>query len=101
MEADNNSNISDDTTHYCGIGEAMKLIAHHFDSDKRKLREFVENVDILFELVDPTKHEVLLKFVKAMITDARSKLVVRDLAHSWGLIKAILEENYATRHTLD
>ena len=32
---------------------------------------------------------------------ARSKLVVRDLTHSWEHIKAILEENYATRRTLD
>jgi hypothetical protein len=28
-------------------------------------------------------------------------LLVRDLTHSWGLVKAILEENYATRRTLD
>ena len=31
----------------------MKLIAHPFDGDKRKLREFIENVDVVFELVDP------------------------------------------------
>jgi len=73
-----------------------------FDGDKRKLRELIENVDVVFELVDPSKHDVLLKFVKAKITgDARSKLMVRDLTHSWELVKAILEENYATRHKLD
>jgi len=84
----------------CSIGEAMKLIAHPFDGDKRKLREFIENVDVVFELVDPSKHDVLLKFVKAKITgDARSKLMVRDLTHSWELVKAILEENYATTRT--
>jgi len=27
--------------------------------------------------------------------------MVRDLTHSWELVKAILEENYMTRHTLD
>ena len=44
----------------------------------------------------------LLKFVKAKITgDARSKLMVRDLTHSWEQVKAILGENYATRRTLD
>ena len=80
----------------------MKLITHSFDSDKRKLREFIENVVVVFELVDPAKHNVLLKFVKTKITrDARSKLMVRDLTHSWELVKAILEENYATRRTLD
>jgi hypothetical protein len=102
MEADNSSNVSEDTTRYCSVGEAMKLIAHPFDGDKRKLREFIENVDVVFELVDPSKHDVLLKFVKDKITgDARSKLMVRDLTHSWELVKAILEENYATRRTLD
>jgi hypothetical protein len=41
-------------------------------------------------------------FVKAKITgDTRSKLMVRDLTHSWKLVKAILEENYTTRCTLD
>lgn len=62
MDADNSSGASDDASHYCSIGEAMKLIAHPFDGDKRKLREFIENVDVVFELVDPSKHDILLKF---------------------------------------
>ena len=102
MEPDNSSDVSEDTKQYCSIGEAMKPIAHPFDGEKRKLREFIENVDVVFELVDPSKHDVLLKFVKAKITgDARSKLMVRDLTHSLELVKEILEENYATRRTLD
>jgi hypothetical protein len=105
MEADNATDFSsaaDDGMHYCSIAEAMKLVIHPFDGDKKKLREFIENVDIAFELVDPRNHDVLLKFVKAKITgEARSKLMVRDLTHSWGLVKAILEENYSTRRTLD
>jgi hypothetical protein len=41
-------------------------------------------------------------FVKAKITgEARSKLLVTDITHSWELVKVILEENYATRRTLD
>ena len=48
---------------------------------------------MVFELVDPAKHDVLLKFVKGKITgDARSKLMVRDLTHSLELVSAILEE---------
>ena len=79
MEPDNVSDSFEETTRYCSIGEAMKLIIHPFDGDKRKLREFFENV-VVFELVDPAKYDVLLKFVKAKITgDARSKLMVRDL----------------------
>jgi hypothetical protein len=57
--------VSEDKTHYCSIGEAIKLITHPFDIDKKRLREFIENVDIVFELVDPSKHDVLLKFVKS------------------------------------
>jgi hypothetical protein len=35
MEADNSSEASVDTTLYCSIGEAMKLIARPFDGDKK------------------------------------------------------------------
>jgi hypothetical protein len=102
MDADNSSDLSENATHYCSIVEALKLIMHPFDGDKRRLREFIENVDTVFELVDPAKHDILLKFVQAKITRyARSKLLFRDLTHSWELVKAILEESYATRRTLD
>lgn len=104
MEPDRTSEDSDVAyeTHYCSVAEAMKLITHPFDGDKKRLREFIENVDVAFEIVHPRKHEVLLKFVKTKITgDARSKLLVRDLTHSWALVKGILEENYAVRRTLD
>ena len=60
---DNSSNTYEDTTQYFRIGEARKLIAHHFDGDKRKLRKFIENVDVVIEFVFPSKHDVLLKFV--------------------------------------
>jgi hypothetical protein len=42
MDADNSSSASDDASQYCSVGEAMKLIAHPFDRDKRKLREFMK-----------------------------------------------------------
>jgi len=68
----------------------------------KKLREFNENVDVEFELVHSSKHEILLKFVNTKITgDARSKLIARDLTHTWELVRGILEENYATQRTLD
>jgi hypothetical protein len=62
------------------VTEAMILITHAFDGDKKRLKEYIENVDVAFELVDPRRHEVLLKSVKAKIRgDARSKLMVREL----------------------
>jgi len=90
MEADHGSESSEssDGTQYCSVTEAMKLIPHYLDGNKQKLREFIENVDVAFELVHPSKHEVFLKFVKTKITgNARSKLMVRDLTHTWALEK--------------
>ena len=46
----------------------MKLITHPFDGDKKLLREFIENVDVAFELVHPNKY-ILLKFVKTKIKE--------------------------------
>lgn len=87
---------------YCSISEVMKLISAPFAGDKSKLREFLDNVDTAFELVDPANHVLLLKFVKTKITgEARSKLLVRDLTVTWEQVKSILEENYATRRTID
>jgi hypothetical protein len=104
MELDHASEDSDTAydTYHCSIAEVMKLITHPFDRNKKTLREFIENVDVAFELVHPSKHNILLKFVKTKITgDARSKLIVRVLTHTWALFKGILEENYAVRRTLD
>jgi hypothetical protein len=104
MEPDRTSDDSESAyeTHYCSVAEAMKLITHPFDGDKKRLREFIENADVAFELVHPCKHEILFQFIKTKITgDARSKLIVRDLTHTWALVKGILEENYAVRRTLD
>jgi hypothetical protein len=49
MEADNSSDFDsagEESAHYCSVSEAVKLITHPFEGDKRKLREFIENVDI-------------------------------------------------------
>ena len=99
MNADHSSDTSEASysTHYCSVAEAMKLITHPFDGDKRKLRVFIENVDVAFDFVHPSKHEILLKFVKTKVTgDARSKLT-----HTWELVRGILEENYAVRRSFD
>jgi hypothetical protein len=86
---------------YYSISYAMKLINQPFDGDKRKLKEFVDNVTTVFELVNPNEHDLLLKFVKTKITgEAGSKVLVRDLTSTWRDVKQILEENYGVR-TLD
>jgi hypothetical protein len=56
MEPDRTSDDSEGAyeTHYCSVAEAMKLITHPFDGDKKRLREFIENVDVAFKLVHPS-----------------------------------------------
>jgi hypothetical protein len=103
MEADHSSEASKASynTHYCSVAEAMKIITHPFDGNKKKSREFIEKVDVAFELVHSSKHDILLKFVKTKITgDIRSKLIIRDLTHTWELVRGILEKNYDIRRTL-
>jgi hypothetical protein len=53
---------------YCTIAEAMKLINQPFDGDRKKLKEFIDNVTTEFELVKPEQHDLLLKYVKTKIT---------------------------------
>jgi hypothetical protein len=88
MEADHSSDVSHASysTHYCSVAEAMKLITHPFEVDKKKLRELIDNVDVTFELDNRSTHEILLKFVKTKVTrDGRSKIIVRDVTHNWEL----------------
>jgi hypothetical protein len=53
---------------YCSISDAIKLIKQPFDGDKRKLKEFLDNVTTAFELVNPNEHDLLSKFVLTIIT---------------------------------
>ena len=87
---------------YCSISDAVKLINQQFYGDKRKLKQFVENVTTAFELVNPNEHTLMLKFVKTKITgEARSKLLVRNFISTWRDVKQILEEIYGIRRNLD
>jgi hypothetical protein len=54
--------------HYCSISEAMKVINMPFDGDRRKLKEFTDNVTTAYELVRLEWHSLLFKFVKLKIT---------------------------------
>lgn len=87
---------------YVSISNALKLISQPFDGNKSKLKEFIDNADTAFELVNPTQHNVLLKFVKSkIVSDAKAKLLVRERTNSWEEVKEILEENYSVRRTID
>ncbi|XP_047100941.1 uncharacterized protein LOC124719789 [Schistocerca piceifrons] len=84
------------------VKEALCIVSKVFEGNKKDLREFIENVDAAFELVKPEEHETLLKFVKAKITgEARSRLQVRERTGTWQEVKRVLEENYASKRTID
>jgi hypothetical protein len=60
---------------YCSISEAVKLISVPLDSDRRKLKEFVDKVTTAFELVTPEQHTrsllsefVIIKWSKISVT---------------------------------
>jgi hypothetical protein len=58
----------------------VKLVNQHFDGDKKKLREFIDNVSTAFEPLWPEQRSLLLKFVKTkIIGEARSNLLDGDL----------------------
>jgi hypothetical protein len=62
---------------FCSI---LELIHQPFKHEKRKLKDFVDNVTNTSEVVKPKLHGLLLKFVKTKITgEARSKLLAQDL----------------------
>ena len=87
---------------YISVSDAFKLVAEPFSGDKRKLKEFCENVDSAFGLIDPDKYDLFYKYVRTRITgEAKAKLLVRQDADDWASVKAILKEHYATRRTLD
>jgi hypothetical protein len=87
---------------YCNTSEATKHISQPLDGDKKKLKEFIDNVLTAFELIRQDQRQLLLKFVKTKITgEARSKLLVRDLTSTWGDDGRILEENYDIKRILD
>jgi hypothetical protein len=66
------------------------------------LREFCEGVEAARQVVHPTKHPLLLKFIESKITrEAKDRLLARTERNTWDQIKVILEENYAVKRTLE
>ena len=46
------------------MSDARKLINQSSDGDKRKLKEFIDNVTTAFEFVNTKNHDLLLKLSK-------------------------------------
>jgi hypothetical protein len=89
-------------TEYISVVQAVKLIHRDFDGNPKYLREFCEGVESARQVVHPTKYPLLLKFIESKITgEAKVRLLVRTERNSWEQVKAILEENYTVKRTLE
>jgi hypothetical protein len=96
---------SDDEPHsarYISVPKAVKLILKPFNGNALELREIIQNVEATYEVVDPSDYSLLLKFVCAKIGgESKIKLLSRTHLDTWEQVKAVFEENYSVRRTLD
>jgi len=80
----------------------MQLIPKQFTGNPVELREFIQNVEATYEVVEPANYSLLFKFVCTKIGgEAKTKSLARTHVHNWEQTKAVLEENYSVRRTLD
>jgi hypothetical protein len=94
MEEEENDCIS--------VVQAVKLIPSNFDGNPKCLSEFCEGVESARQVVHPMKHPMLLKFVESKIVgEAKDRLLARAERNTWAQVRAILEENYAVKRTLE
>ena len=65
------------------------------------MREFIQNIEAVSE-VETLNYTLLFKFVCAKIGgEAKATLLARTHVNNWEQAKAVLEENYSVRRTLD
>ena len=63
---------------YISVPQAIQLIPKPFDGNPAELREFIQNVESTYEVVDPLDHELLFKFVRAKVAgEEKNKLLAR------------------------
>jgi hypothetical protein len=94
--------MADDEIEYISVVQAVKLITKSFNGNPRDLSEFFEGVESARQVVNPIHHPLLLKFIEAKITgEAKNKLLARTERNTWEQIRAILEENYSVKRTLE
>jgi hypothetical protein len=87
---------------YISVVQAVKLISITFDGNPKQLREFCDGVEAARQVVHPAKQQLLLKFIESKITgEAKDRLLARTERNTWEQVRAILEENYAVKRTLE
>jgi len=96
------SNEEPHSNRYISVPKAAQLIPKSFNGIHLELREFIQNVGSAYEVVDPIDYNLSLQFVCAKIGgEAKTKLLSRTHLHTWEQVRAVLEENYSVRRTLD
>jgi len=102
MSVQSGNGIEPQMGRYISVPRAIQLIPKPFDGNPIELPEFIQNVESRYEIVDPLDYELLFKFVCAKFAGkAKTKLLARTHLDNWEQARAILEENYSVRLTLD
>jgi hypothetical protein len=90
------------SSRYISVPKAVQLIPKSFIGNPAELCEFIQNVEAAYEVVEPLDYLLLFKSVCAKIGgEAKTKLLARTHIENWEQAKAVLEENYSVRRTLD
>jgi hypothetical protein len=86
---------------YMFVSRAVHLIPKSFIGNPLELREFILNVEATYEVADPADYSLLLKFVCVKIGGEAKTKLSRTHLDTWEQVKAVLQENYSVRRTLD
>jgi hypothetical protein len=89
------------SSRHISVSKAAQFIPKSFTRNPAELREFMQNVEAAYEIVEPLDYSLLFKFVCAKVGGAKTKLLARTHVNNWEQVKAVLEENYSVRRTLD
>lgn len=78
--------------------KVVQFIPKPFNRNPLELREFIRNVEATFEVVEPSNHSLLLKYVYAKIgEEGKTKLLSQTHLYMWEQVKVVLEKNYSVR----
>lgn len=90
------------TNRYISVPKAVQLLPRCFTGNPNELREFIQNVEAAYEVVVPLDYPLLFRFVCTKIGgEVKTKLLARTYVDNWQQARAVLEENYSVRRTLD
>ena len=97
-----NGNEPHPNTRYISVPKAMQILPKQFTGNSVELREFIQNVEAAYEVVEPVNNILFFKFVCDKIGgEANTKLLARTHVSNWKHAKAVLEVNYSVRSTLE